>query len=324
VANVLRRVEKALFEPESLPPGTVLALALLPACLAGLVFFKLYAAQALAIAIALGLAAILAARLLRVKAGVTPLVAAVVAVALAGAAAPPAWIALSAALGAGLELARLRWLPRMRVQAGLVAGVALFLGSRGLTAVYLNPGRLRPLAEPIRLWSAYANPDAVPIDPVRLYVGNVPGPMLATSLLAMVVGAAWLWYARRLSLAVLVAFLVGAAIPITLWRWNAGYQLDSGPTWFAVALVLADRHSLPGSRAARLVLGLAAGVTGVGLRQQGLGVEAMFLTVAGLQLTVAVVEGATWLLTHRRRVAGRIVALRRSAGKQLSSGQTAA
>jgi hypothetical protein len=225
---------------------------------------------------------------------------------------PPSWVAVAAALGGALEVARRHWLPSLRADAGIAAAAAVFLASRGLTAAYLNPGGLKPLAEPIRLWSSYYGGASAPIDPVRLYVGNVPGPMFATSLLAVIIGAAWLWYAQRLSLAVLLGFAAGAAIPIALWHWDPAYQLDSGPGWFVISLLLADRAQLPDSRASRPLLGLAAGVTGVGLRRQGFGIEAIFLAVAGLQLAVATVEGAEWAVLHRRSLSRSIRAIRRT------------
>jgi hypothetical protein len=64
----------------------------------------------------------------------------------------------------------------MRVQAGLVAYSLIFLSGRAMVDSYLRPGSLRPLAEPIRLWAAFGGGAAAPIDPTRLYVGNVPGP----------------------------------------------------------------------------------------------------------------------------------------------------
>lgn len=321
---MLSRVEKAVFEPETLPDGAVLALALVPSVLAGLAFFDLRAAEALAIALVAGGVLQVGAWRLRLGLTITPTVAAVVSVALLGPAAPRPWVAVAAALGGSLELARLRWLRDTRLQTGLLAAALVFLASRGLTAAYLNPGRLKPLAEPIRLWTTYAQPGAAPIDPVRLYVGNVPGPMFATSLVAVIIGAAWLWYARRLSLAVVLGFLAGAAIPITLWHWNPGYQLDSGPSWFVVALLLADREGLPRSRAPRPLLGLAAGVVGVGLRNEGLGIEAMLLAGAGLQLAMVAVEGAEWLVVHRAGIIGAASALRRGAVRQLVQRRTAA
>ncbi|HEV1991684.1 MAG TPA: hypothetical protein VGR34_02320, partial [Candidatus Dormibacteraeota bacterium] len=88
------------------------------------------------------------------------------------------------------------------------------------------------------------------------------------------------------------------------------FQLDSGPTWFAAALLLADRRLLPGSWTIRPVLGFGAGLLAVGLRRSGYGVEAVFITVAGVQAVMAVfvllfwggsMLSARWKRTRRLR-----------------------
>lgn len=308
----LARFEKGIFQPETLSEDAVVAIALVPAVAMGLLFFRGYAAAALGLALAVGAVLQLLAWRLRLRAGLAPLVAAVFAVALLGPATPLNWFLIAAALAGGLEVARRRWTPRLQFQPGVLVPAAILFAAPDLRAAYLNPGRLRPLAEPVRLWWQYAGGGSAPIDPVRLYIGNVPGPIFATSLLAVALGAAWLWYARRLSPAVLLGFAAGAALPILLWRWSPSYQLDSGPAWFAVALILADRRLLPGSWAARVLLGFAAGVAGVGLRSRGLGIEAAYLAVAGLQVTVSAVEGVDWFLAHRRWVTREAGARRRA------------
>ncbi len=275
------------------------AVAIVPPLIAGLVFFQGRALIALAFAVAVGAALHLIAWRLKVSLAVSPAVASTVAVALVGAGAPYRWTAAAALLAGGLDVARQAFLPALRVQAGLIAYSLLFLSGRAEVASYLTPGALRPLAEPVQLWSLVGGGAAAPIDPVRLYVGNVPGPLFATSLMAVVLGGAWLWYARRLSLAVLLAFGGGVAAFAAVMQWNVGYHLDSGPAWFAVALILADRALLPASRSPRPLLGLAAGVIAMAARTRGAGIEAVFLAVAGLQLAVAVVEGAEWLFAHR-------------------------
>lgn len=310
VGRVVEALEKAAFQPAQLPAAAVTAVAIAPSVVMGLVFFKVTALVILAIAVGIGSLGHLGARLARLPLQISPILPAVIGVALAGPATPLQWIVLIAAGGAVLELARARWLPQMRVQTGLVAFAAIFLATAGATAAYLNPNGLKPLAEPIRFWELYGGTSA--FDPIRLYVGNLPGPVFATSLMAVVVGAAWLWYAGRLSPAVAIAFGLGAALPILFLRWNPAFQLESGPAWFVVLLLLADRRFLPSSNAARPLLGLAAGVAGVALRSKGLGVEAVFLVVAGLQLAVAAVEGAGWLVDHRYAAWARVQGLRRS------------
>ncbi|MEP7104273.1 MAG: RnfABCDGE type electron transport complex subunit D [Chloroflexota bacterium] len=288
-----------------------------PSVVMGLVFFKVAALIILALALLIGALAHLAARLAKLPVGVSPILAAVIGVALVGPATPLQWVAVIAALGAVLELARARWLPQVRAHTGLLAYAAVFLATQSATAAYLNPGGLQPLAEPIRFWAQYADSAGSAFDPVRLYVGNVPGPVFASSLMAVVAGAAWLWYAGRLSPAVVVAFLAGAIVPIALLRWNPAFQLESGPAFFVVLLLLADRRYLPTSNASRPLIGVAAGVAGVALRSRGLGVEAMFLVVAALQAAVATVEGGEWLVVHRARMVGRLRGVGRDASVRL-------
>lgn len=313
LGRALLALERACFEPGALPPAAVTAVAIAPAVIAGLVFFQLPALIALALAVALGGSMHALAWRMKQPVGESPALAAVVAVALIGPTTPPLWV-LVIALSAGvLELARARLLPGLRVPVGLIVFAVAFFVARPLVATFVNPGTGRVLAEPIRLWAAFGGGAAAPIDPVRLYVGNVPGPIFATSLMAVVIGAAWLWYARRLSLVVLVTFALGAAAPALALRWNVGYHLDSGPAWFAVALLLADRHRLPASRAARPLLGVAAGVGTVAPRVVGAGIESAFFAVGGVLLAVAAVEGAGWLVRNRAAVAGRVHRIRTDA-----------
>jgi hypothetical protein len=106
------------------------------------------------------------------------------------------------------------------------------------------------------------------------------------------------------SLVVLVSFFLGALVPIYWFHWDYAFQLDSGPTWFVAALLLADRRLLPGSWAIRPVLGFGAGLLAVGLRRRGYGIEAAFLTVAGFQAVMAVFVLIFWggsLLSERWR-----------------------
>src|SRR5437660_1403940 len=88
----------------------------------------------------------------------------------------------------------------------------------------------------------------------------------AFHLLAVVISIAWLWYARRVSLAALIGFLLGGLLISVMLRWDPVFQLDSGPTWFVAALALADRRLLPEEPVLRPTLAFAAGVFAVGVR----------------------------------------------------------
>ena len=293
-------LDRAAFNPASLPDDLTFGIALAPPVAAGLIIFKIPAAEMLGIAVAFGVAGHLLALLLwrrhlpRTQA--SPLIAAVIGVALTGAGARLGVTIAIAALAVVLELIRARYAPAIRAQSGLFAYAIVAIVTRGAPFAYVNTVTGKAAADPIWIWHQYFGPQAalIFINPTTLYVGNVPGPVFATSLLAVAIGIAWLAYARRLSLVVLAAFLLGALVPIYLYHWDALFQLDSGPTWFAAGILLADRRLLPDSWAVRPILGLVAGVLAVGLRVRGYGIESAFFTVAGIQAATTVVTVISW------------------------------
>lgn len=310
IRSALRAVKQVGTDPVAADPTVVAILALVPPVVAGIVFFRLLAVEMLTIALGVAAAAYAAARLRDHPLEGVPLLPALVGVALVGPAASPVWAAAVALVAVGLELARDRYTPRARLQTGLVAYVLVWLASQGATAIYVNPGSTTPVAEPIRLWLRYFGGAQTPIDPVRLYVGNVAGPVFATSMLAVVVGAAWLWYSRRLSLLVVLTFLVGATVPVVMAGWSPVYQLFSGPLWFAAALLLADRRDLPRSPIGRPLVGLVAGGTCMWLRARGLAIESAPAAIAAVQVGVAGVQGVGWVGRNRQQVRARLHQLR--------------
>ena len=300
-------------DPAHAEPGLVAILALVPSIVAGIVLFRLVAVEMLGIAVATAVAGYAALRLRDKPQEGVPLLPSLVGVALVGPAAPLVWAAAVALVAVGLDLARDRYTPRARVQTGLVAYVLVWLASQGGTAAYVNPGSTTLGPEPIRLWLRYFGGAQAPIDPVRLYVGNVAGPVFATSMLAVVVGAAWLWYSRRLSLLVVFTFLIGVTVPVAMAGWSPVYQLLSGPLWFAAALLLADRRDLPRSPIGRPLVGLVAGGTCMWLRARGLAIESALAAMTTVQVGVAGVQGVGWLGRNRRQVRARLHEIRSAA-----------
>ncbi|HXM57168.1 MAG TPA: RnfABCDGE type electron transport complex subunit D, partial [Candidatus Dormibacteraeota bacterium] len=290
VQGALGWLKRLGVEPEAAPPSAVAVVALVPPVVAGVVLFRLTAVEVLGVALAAALAAHVAARLLGQPLAGTPLLPAVVGVAMVGSGAPLPWAAAVAVAAAAFELGRARFVPAARLQVGLLAYALVLLASRGGPAVYVSPAGV-PGAEPIRLWLQLAGGGQTPVDPVRLYVGNVAGPVFATSMLAVAIGAAWLWYSRRLSLLVVLMFLAGALVPILVLHWSPAYQLDSGPLWFAAALVLADRRTLPASKLGRPLVGLLAGLLALGARTRGFAIESAVVAVAGMQVLTVAVQG---------------------------------
>lgn len=290
-------LDQAAFSPASLRDDLITGIALAPTIVAGLVIFKIRAVEMLAIALALGIGAHLVARWVWrhdiPRPQPSAVIAAIVGVALVGGGASLVTSAEIAVLAVILELLRARYISAIRAQAGLLAFAAVAIVTRGAPLAYTNPATGKPFPDPIALW--YVQPSLpASYDPVTLYVGNVAGPVFATSLLAVAIGIAWLAYSRRLSLVVAVGFLAGAVVAIGAFHWDYVAHLDSGPTWFVAGLLLADRRNLPASWAIRPVLGLGAGLLAVGLRVRGYGIEAAFLTVAGVQAVMAIVVVLMW------------------------------
>ena len=212
-------LDRAAFKPKTLPDDLVTGIALVPPVVAGLLIFKLPALEMLGVAIAAGVIAIVIARIAwrrqPMHLGASPLIAAVIGVALVGAGANLTVSVEIAAVAAVLDVLRARFAPAIRAQAGLLAYAAVALATRGAPSAYVNPVKGAPFTDPIATWYQFFSPASAPIDAVRLYVGNVPGPVFATSMLAVAVGIAWLAYARRVSLFVLFGFLAGALLAIS-------------------------------------------------------------------------------------------------------------
>ncbi len=291
-------LDRAAFKPASLPDDLVTGIALTPLVVAGLIIFKFPAFEMLLVALAIGASAQLAVRWLwrhhTLRPSASPMIAAMFGVALVGAGAGLLTSFEIALLAVILESLRARYIPAIRAQTGLLAYAAVALATRGAPYVYLNPASGKPFGDPIATWYRFFSPESAPIDPIRLYVGNVPGPVFATSLLAVAIGVAWLAYARRVSLVVLATFLAGGLLGINTFHWDYMFQLDSGPTWFVAGLLLSDRRLLPGSWAVRPALGFAAGLVAIGLRRNGYGIEAAFFTVAAAEVVMAVIAVLLW------------------------------
>lgn len=298
MGGLARRVA---FQPEALPRSVLTGMALVPPLAAGLVIFGAPAAYMLAIAVATGLVAQLALRLTPVRLDASPAVTAVIGVALLGPGAPLWWSAAVAAAACVLEVGRsavpFRALP---LHSGLWAYAAVYLAGHGQAGAYLAPGRSsRLFPEPIHLWHTFFGGASAPLDPVTLYMGNVAGPVFGTSLLAVGLGAAWLWYAKRLDVLALAGVAAGAVVASVLEGWNVGYQVISGPLWFAAVYCFADRRLLAGPPLLGGLFGGVAALVGVGARSRGVGIEAVPVAFAAAQLLVTVVVGSARALALR-------------------------
>ena len=273
--------------PETLSATTAYLLALLPLAAAGAVFFRLQALIPLLIAAVCWLVAWLGlrqlgwfgrnpdARALVITAGATTLILL-----------PPgmAWYwAAGAAAGSVLVATIVAWAGmRLHPSAVVYALLLLLLGPE--MSHYLSAFTLVPMSEPVRLWETYSSYGRSLFSAASLYVGDVPGPVFATSMMAVGMALAWLWLCRRVSPLTLAGFAVGVLVLSWLLTYPISLQLVSGPTWFAAGFLLADHRMLPRSAPLRLLAGLLAGAAAIGLRQLGLAIEVVPICVLGTQL----------------------------------------
>jgi Na+-translocating ferredoxin:NAD+ oxidoreductase subunit D len=156
-------------------------------------------------------------------------------------------------------------LRRMMVHPALLVFGILYLVQRQIAIGFVNPFDLRPLDDPLTLWYRLH----IIIDPVKLYVGNVPGPLGATSMGALLLGLSYLWYTRKISLGLIGGFVVGIAAASLALRYDVTFQLSSGPALFLAGYLAADRRRLTVDERATLVMGAAAGILTVALRANG-------------------------------------------------------
>jgi Na+-transporting NADH:ubiquinone oxidoreductase subunit NqrB len=253
--SVAAWLDRAAFSPASLPDDLITGIALAPMVAAGIIIFRLPALEMLLVAVATGIAGTLFARFVWrhdiPRPQPSPLIAAVIGVALVG---PGSSLGITIAIAAAaviLELLRARYMPAIRAQTGLLAFAGLAVVSGGAPLVYVNPASQRSFfPDPIALWfSQPLLPSSY--DPITLYVGNVAGPVFATSLLAVGIGIAWLAYARRLSFGVAIGFLVGAAFAIVAAVGRSGSAVGRGARGLPTPWPSPSSGVSPRSRASR-------------------------------------------------------------------------
>jgi len=281
-------------QPEQLSYDLAYALALLPLVLAGIVFFVQDALLLFALSFLAGIVCLLAIQLARLTFGLPawigfkathPLVASIL-IACFLSPRTPAWVAATMVI-LFIVIDTVLWpqLQRIMLHPALVVFGLLFLIDRQLGIGYVNPFDGRHLDDPLLLWYKLQ----IVIDPVKLYVGNVPGPIGVTSAGAVVLGVTYLWYTRKVSLGLIAGFVCGIAAVALAIRSDLGFQLASGPSLFLAGYVAADRRRVQIAERFTFLFGLAAGVATMILRWYGQGLQA---TWQGLLLASAVVTVA--------------------------------
>src|SRR5258708_11853407 len=175
-------------------------------------------------------------------------------------------------------------LQRVMLHPALIVFGVLFLIQRQLGFGYVNPFDGRHLDDPLMLWYKLQ----LVVDPVKLYVGNVPGPIGATSAGAVLIGVTYLWYTRKISLGIVTGFLSGIDALAVVIRSDLGFQLASGPSLFLAGYVAADRRRVLIPERFTFAFGLAAGMATMILRWYGEGQQAAWqgLLLVGVLATI--------------------------------------
>lgn len=295
-----------LVQPEQLSYDLAYSLALLPPLLAGLIFFRQDAVLVFAVSLLAGVVCLLGLNLGRLAFGLPawvghkanhPLVASM----LIACFLPPRtalWLAAAAVI-LFVVLDNVLW-PQMRrvmLHPALIVFGLLFIAERQLGSGFVNPFDGRRLADPLTLWYQLR----LIVDPVKLYVGNVPGPVGATSAGAILLGLTYLWYARKVSLGIILGFLVGVAIPAAVIGSDVAFQLSSGPALFIAGMIAADRRRVPLSEPIAFGFGIVAGALTMVLRGYGQGQEATWESLLLTSTLVTVYLRVSGLLAGRSR-----------------------
>jgi hypothetical protein len=147
---------------------------------------------------------------------------------------------------------------------------------------YLSPIDLRHLDEPARLWRQAS------IDPLRMYAGNVAGPLGATSMMVATLAFLALAYARRASWHYVLGFFAPVAAVTLLRQAPLTVYLISGPAVVFAGVLGADTRRLPRSRRWQAAGGVAAGSVAATLIWVGLGWQAFAagVTVGAIALAL--------------------------------------
>src|SRR5438093_2277462 len=304
-----------LVQPDQLGYDLAYALALLPLVVAGIVFFLQDSILLFAISFLAGIVCLLALQLARLTFGLPawigfkathPLVASML-IACFFSPRTPAWVAASLVI-MFVVIDTVLWpqLQRVMLHPALIVFGILFIIQRQLGVGFVNPFDGRHLEDPLVLWYKLQ----IVIDPVKLYVGNVPGPIGVTSAGAVLIGVIYLWYTRKISLGVIAGFLCGVAALALAIRSDLGFQLASGPSLFLAGYIAADRRRLLIPERFTFAFGLAAGAATMLLRWYGNGQQAAWQALLLISAMVTVVLLVQDVLRRRAKSTSRPAPMR--------------
>jgi len=334
-SQLLRLPQALLVQTDQLPFDSTYALALLPLIVFSILFFRQDALLLYGLCLLAGIVCLLSIQLARMTVGLPawvgfkashPLIASLLIACFLSPVTPP-WVAVALVILLVI-LDTVVWpqLMRMLVQPALLVFAFLFLVEGQLRIPFVNAFDLRPLDDPLTLWYRFH----AMVDPIKMYVGNVPGPMGATSMGAVLLGVVYLWYARKISFSLLLGYYAGLAAGALAYGSDVAFQLSSGPTLYIAGFLAADRRRMVLSDRLSGAIGVFAGGLTMVLRAFGQGPNAAWqsLLVVGLFATLIyqLTSGARFSLPAFRRLRHRPSYPSPSgstAGRQLRPGRTA-
>jgi electron transport complex protein RnfD len=310
-SQLLRLPQALLVQSDQLPFDSSYALALLPAIVFSILFFRQDALLLYGLCLLAGIVCLLSIQLARMTVGLPawvgfkashPLIAAVLVACFLSPVTPP-WLAVVLVILL-VVLDTVVWpqLRRMMVHPALVVFGFLFLVEGQLRIPFVNAFDLRPLDDPLTLWYRF---HAI-VDPIKMYVGNVPGPMGATSTGAVLLGIVYLWYARKISLSLLLGYYAGLVAGALAYNSDVAFQLSSGPTLYVAGFLAADRRRMILSERLTAAMGVGAGGLTMVLRAFGQGPNAawqsLLLVTFFATLVYWLAQGARIPLPRFRRL----------------------
>ena len=194
--------------------------------------------------------------------------------------------ALLAALAVGIEAVERKALVPLALSGVTAAWLLAWTWQARSGAPFIAPFDFHALDEPVALWVKFQ----AAIDPVRMYAGQVAGPLGATSVGLAAIATLLVSYARGVSWHVVLAFYAPVLVVALVGHLAMNVYLLNAPALVFVGLVAADARRLPRTVAWRVITGLVGGAIAAVLLLAGSGYQAFGIGVAVSTLLVTVFQ----------------------------------
>lgn len=167
-----------------------------------------------------------------------------------------------------------------------------------LFIVYAFPGSMSPWLAPVDMVTM-ATPlqlfrDGEAMAPVlNLFTGNVPGSIGETSALLLLLGAGWLFYKRYANWRVPAGILAAVTVISLLYGQNPLFHLLSGSLLFGALFMATDPITSPKTQTGRWIFGVGIGIGVMAMRFYGWLPEGTTFAILGLNAFVPLLNKYT-------------------------------